>query len=67
MTVETIIVIPEGTRNLFEYWCRDCRQLWLWAKDHPFTGCGNCNSVNVVQGEPGSLNRKKLEEEHVNS
>jgi len=45
-----IIVQPED----FEYRCNDCEQLRYCAK-HPFIGCGNCGSNNVVKGPPGSL------------
>lgn len=43
----------------FEYVCHDCKQLRLWAKGASFDGCGNCGSMNVVQGKPGTLDKEK--------
>ena len=45
----------------FEYWCRQCRQLRLWLKGKPFSGCGNCGNADVVKGDPGTLDRESLE------
>lgn len=41
----------------FEYQCNNCSQFRLCCK-HPFTGCGNCGSVDVIKGPVGTLERR---------
>lgn len=56
-----IYVVADGED--FEYFCKGCRQLRLCMK-HPFEGCGNCGSEDVVKGEVGTLDKEALIVEH---
>lgn len=49
----TVLIVTTDARD-FEYRCNSCGQLRLCCK-HPFIGCGNCGSNDIVKGPIGSL------------
>ena len=60
MDINKIFIIVTGQED-FEYYCMECKQLRLCCS-HPFKGCGNCNSQNVITGAIGSLDKKELKQ-----
>ncbi len=40
-------------KQMYEYWCQDCKQLRLAFVD--VATCGNCGSKRIVKGEVGKL------------
>ena len=72
MEPEKIITNTKFPRGLlyeghipYEYFCRMCNQLRL-CLDPELVGCGNCGSLNVIIGEPNSLDKDKLKKESKN-
>ena len=53
---ETLIVIDAEPK--FEYFCWNCGQLRLSFKE--LWTCGNCGSLEILKGVPGTLNKAKL-------
>ena len=53
---ETVIVLCMDPK--FEYFCWNCGELRLSFKDR--WTCGDCGSIDIKKGSPGSLNRAKL-------
>jgi DNA-directed RNA polymerase subunit RPC12/RpoP len=53
---ETLIVV--GATPHFEYFCWHCGQLRLAFKE--LWACGNCGSIDILKGVPGTLDKAKL-------
>jgi Zn finger protein HypA/HybF involved in hydrogenase expression len=53
-----IILSADDKANIasaeFEYYCRNCNQLRLWARPGKPIRCGSCNSTNIEIDVKGS-------------
>ena len=52
-------LVVTGSQD-FEYVCHECGQLRLWMRGEPFDGCGNCGSMDVTRGAPGTLDKDEV-------
>lgn len=58
-----VVLTGEAAKSAREYFCKQCKQLRLWARDGEVSACSHCGAAarELVVRRPGELTAAELD------